>query len=103
MCVQLIREMGPLEEEYGKKGVAFVLVNAYEDEAAGRAFMKADVKGRSWAFADEAALRSLGVHMAPTHILVDRRGRVVWTSSFGSISEGAGAIRKALDSVVKAD
>ena len=101
--MQLIREMGPLEEEYGKKGVAFVLVNAYEDEAAGRAFMQANGKDRPWAFADEAALRSLGVHMAPTHILVDRRGRVAWTSSFGSINEGAGAIRRALASVVTAD
>lgn len=103
MCVELIREMGPLEEEYGKKGVAFLLVNAYEDEAAGRAFMQANGKDRPWAFADEAALKSLGVHMAPTHILVDRQGRVAWTSSFGSLFDGVGSIRKALDSVATAN
>lgn len=100
MCVELIRGMGPLEEEYAKKGVAFLLVNCYEDEAAGRAFMTAEGKDRPWAFADAAALDALGVHIAPTQVVVDREGNVAWTSSFGSIREGVGAFRKALDPVV---
>ena len=102
MCVELIRAMGPLEEEYGKKGVAFLLVNCYEDEASGRAFMAKEGKERHWAFADEAALEALGIHTAPTQVVVDREGRVAWTSSFGSITEGVGAFRKALDPVVAA-
>jgi hypothetical protein len=100
MCVELIRGMGPLEEEYAKKGVAFLLVNCFEDEASGRAFMAAEGKDRPWAFADAAALEALGVHLAPTQVVVDREGRVAWTSSFGSIQEGVGAFRKALDPVV---
>ena len=101
--MQLIRGMGPLEDEYAKKGVAFLLVNSFEDEAAGRAFMAANGKDRPWAFADAAALQALGVHQAPTQVLLDRRGRVAWTSSFGSISRGVDGIRPALESVVKAD
>ena len=100
MCVELIREMGPLEEEYGKKGVAFLLVNCFEDEASGRAFMAAQGKHGRWAFADAAALDALGVHMAPTQVLVDRDGKVAWTSSFSSIREGIPAFRRALDGVV---
>lgn len=100
MCVELIRGMGPVEEEYGKKGVAFLLVNCYEDEASGRAFMAAEGKDRPWAFADAAALEALGVHLAPTQVLVDREGRVAWTSSFSSIHEGVPAFRRALEQVV---
>lgn len=100
MCVELIRGMGPVEEEYGKKGVAFLLVNCYEDEASGRAFMAAEGKDRPWAFADAAALEALGVHLAPTQVLVDREGRVAWTSSFSSINEGVPAFRRALEQVV---
>ncbi len=103
MCVQLIRGMGPLEEEFEKKGVAFLLVNGFEDEASGRAFMAAEGKDRPWAFADAAALEALGVHLAPTQVLVDREGRVAWTSSFSSIREGVPAFRRALERVVAGD
>jgi hypothetical protein len=99
MCVELIRGMGPLEEEYGKKGVAFLLVNCKEDEAAGRAFIAAQGKHGRWAFADDAALDALGVHIAPTQVLVDRDGKVAWTSSFSSIQEGIPAFRRALEKV----
>jgi hypothetical protein len=95
--------MSPLEEEYEKKGVAFLLVNAYDEPASARSFIGGAGKDRPWAFADEAALRALGVHAAPTQVLVDREGRVAWTSSFGTMSEGAGAVRKALDSLLKAN
>jgi hypothetical protein len=93
--------MGPVEEEYAKKGYAFLLVNAFDDAAAARAFMAANGKDRPWAFADEAALKALGVHMAPTQVLVDREGKVAWTSSFGSMSEGLPAVVRALDGVAK--
>jgi hypothetical protein len=100
MCVELIRAMGPVEEEYGRKGVAFLLVNCYEDAAAGRAFMEKEGMDKPWAFADAAALDALGVHAAPTQVVVDREGRVAWTSSFGTLQEGVAAFRKALDPVV---
>jgi len=93
--------MGPLEEEFGRKGVAFLLVNAYDEPASAKAFVDATGKDRPWAVADEAALQALGVHAAPTQVLVDREGRVAWTSSFGTMSEGQVAFRKALESVVK--
>ena len=102
MCVELIRGMGPLEEEYEKKGVAFLLVNCYEDEAKGRAFMAAHGKQGRWAIADAAALDALGVHMAPTQILVDRDGKVAWTSSFSSMQEGIPAFRREIEKVVAA-
>jgi hypothetical protein len=40
------------------------------------------------------------VRMAPCQILLDAQGKVAWTSSFGSFTEGIGGIRKALESVV---
>ena len=94
--------MGPVEAEYERKGVAFLLVNAFDEPASARAFMEKTGKDRPWAFADEKALGALGVHLAPTQILVDAEGKVAWTSSFGSLSEGVGAVRRALDGVAKA-
>ena len=93
--------MGPVEEEYAKKGYAFLLVNAFDEPAPARAFMEKTGKDRHWAFADEAALKALGVKIAPCQILVDREGRVAWTSSFGSMTDGMAAIRRALDGVAK--
>ena len=93
--------MGPAEEEYGKKGVAFLLVNAFDTPEGARKFMESTGKDRPWAFADEKALEALGVHLAPCQILVDKEGRVAWTSSFGTVFDGMEGIRKALDGVVK--
>ena len=90
-----------MEEEYGKKGVAFLLVNAFDEPGPARAFMEKTGKDRPWAFADEKACEALGVHMAPNQILVDRQGRVAWVSTFGSIFEGKEGFRKALDDVLK--
>ena len=61
-----------------------------------------DPAGKPMAFADAAALDALGVHVVPTQVLVDREGRVAWTSSFGSLSEGVGAFRGPLDAVLAA-
>ena len=93
--------MGPVEQEYEKKGVAFLLVNAFDTPEGARKFIEATGKDRPWAFADEAALKTLGVKMAPCQILVDKTGRVAWTSSFGSVFEGVEGIKKALDGVAK--
>ena len=82
--------MSDFEEEYKKKGVEFVAVNAFEDEEAGRAFI-----------ADADALRALGVAMVPAQIIVDREGKVAWVSTMTSISEGADAIREALDDTLR--
>jgi hypothetical protein len=99
--VELIGSMGPVEEEYGKKGVAFLLVNAFDEPAAARALMDKVGKDRPWAFADEKALQALGIHMAPNQVLVDAQGKVAWTCSFGTMFDGMDAIRKALDAVAK--
>lgn len=93
--------MGPVEEEYEKKGVAFLLVNAFDTPEGARKFIEATGKERPWAFADERAVEALGVKMAPCQILVDKTGRVAWTSSFGSVFEGVEGIRKALDETLK--
>ena len=93
--------MGPIEQEYGKKGVAFLLVNAFDEPAGAKAFIEKNGKDRPWAFADETATKALGVKMAPSQILVDRSGKVAWTSSFGSVFEGVEGFRKALDGVAK--
>ena len=94
--------MGPIEQEYGKKGVAFLLVNAFDDAAGARAVIEMVGTDRPWAFADDAAVKALGVKMAPSQILVDKDGKVAWTSSFGSVFEGVEGFRKALDAVAKA-
>lgn len=91
--------MGPLEEEFGKKGVAFLLVNAFEDPAAGRAFAAKEGWKAPVAFADDAALRALGVRAAPSQILVAADGTVAWTSSFSTMMEGIPALRRALEDV----
>jgi hypothetical protein len=94
--------MGPVEEEYAKRGVAFLLVNAFDEPAPARAFMEKTGKDRPWVFADGKAIEALGVHMAPCQILVDAEGRVAWTSSMGTLFGGMEAIRGALDGVAAA-
>ena len=102
MCRELIGSMGPMEEEYEGKGVAFLLVNCQQPEADGRAYISTVEGKRHWAFADDAAMKALGIRTAPAQVLVDREGRVAWTSSFGSLSEGVPAMRRALDGVLAA-
>ena len=46
-------------------------------------------------------LRTLGVKMIPAQIIVDRDGKVAWVSTMTSISEGADAIREALDEALR--
>ena len=89
--------MSDFEEEYRKKGVEFLAINAFEEEAAGRAFIAEAGLDYHWAFADSDTLRALGVEMIPAQIIVDREGRVAWVSSMTSISRGVDAIRDALD------
>ena len=93
--------MGPVEQEYEKKGVAFLLVNAFDTPEGARRVIEETGKERPWAFADEKAVEALGVKMAPCQILVDKTGRVAWTSSFGSVFEGVEGFRKALDETLK--
>jgi len=93
--------MSDFEEEYKKKGVEFVAVNAFEDEEAGRAFIEASDLDYRWVFADADVLRALGVAMIPAQIIVDREGNVAWVSTMTSIGEGADAIREALDDTLR--
>ena len=94
-----MRDMSPREHEYAEKGVEILAVNAFEDPSAGKAFIDGDGADLDlhWAFADDAATEALGVKTVPTQILLDRDGRVLWTSSFSSLTGGADAVFAAID------
>lgn len=95
-----MRDMSPREEEYRAKGVEILAINAFEDPQAGREWIDASGLHFRWAFADAAMTEALGVETVPTQIILDRDGRVAWTSGFTSLMGGADAVYAALDGVL---
>ena len=95
-----MRDMSDREQEYTDKGVEILAVNAFEDRAAGEAFIASSDLPFHWAFADASVTEALGVKTVPTQILLDREGRIVWTSGFTSIMGGAEAVWSAVDDVL---
>lgn len=92
-----MRDMSPREEEYKQKGVEFLAINAFEPPEKGKAFIEASGLHYRWAFADEAATEAFGVSGVPCQMLVDREGRIVWTSSLTTIPGGADVIFEEID------
>lgn len=92
--------MSDREAEYQQKGVEFLAVNAFEDPEAGREWIASSDLHYRWAFADAATLESLGVNATLSQILLDREGKVVWVSDFGSVMSGADSIFDALDAAL---
>jgi len=96
-----MRAMSPREAEYSKKGIEILAINCLEDPQAGKDWIAASGLDLQWAFADEAATQAFGVRTFPTQILLDREGKVVWTSGFASAFEnGADGIFNALDAAL---
>lgn len=89
--------MSDFEEEYRAKGVEFLTINAFEPFEKGKAWAEESGLHFTWLRAEREALEAMGVKGVPTQILLDRDGKVLWTSSFSSIAGGADAIRQALD------
>ena len=92
--------MSPREAEYAEKGVEMLAVNAFEDPAVSKAWIAASDLDRHWAFADESVTDAFGVDTVPTQIILDREGKVVWTSSLSSLMGGADEILARLDEVL---
>jgi len=95
-----MRAMSPHEESYAEKGVVMLAVNAHEDPEQGKAFIASTDLELNWTFADAQALEALGVGMVPTQILLDREGKIAWTSSFTSLMGGADAILEQVDALL---
>jgi hypothetical protein len=95
-----MRDMSERKEEYTAQGVAIVAVNSFEDRQAGRDWIASSGLDYHWAFADKATTDACGVNTVPTQIILDREGKVVWTSGIRSVFAGADAIFEALDNVL---
>ncbi|MHC4820675.1 MAG: peroxiredoxin family protein [Planctomycetota bacterium] len=96
-----MRGMSTFEKEYEDKGVHIVAVNVLEPEADGKAWAASSGLDYDFAWISEADRKALGIEMVPAQVLVDKDGKVVWTSSFTSIAGGPDAVRQALDTVLK--
>ncbi len=92
--------MSPREAEYKAKGVEILAINAFEDVADGKAWIASSDLDLHWAFADESFTSAFGVETVPTQIILDREGKVVWTSSLTSLAGGADELFAALDDVL---
>jgi hypothetical protein len=95
-----MRDMSPREPEYRTKGVEILAINAFEDPQKGREWIASSGLDLQWAFADADATATFGVKSVPTQILLDREGKVVWTSGFGSVTGGADAVFEAIDAAL---
>jgi hypothetical protein len=95
-----MRAMSEFEHEYQEQGVVFVAVNSFEPPERGRAFVDQTDLDYVWWWADRPTCAKLGVQILPTQIVLDRQGKVAWTSSMATLREGAPAIRRVLDEVL---
>lgn len=89
--------MSPREQEYREQGVEFLAINAFEDPQAGRDWIASSGLDYRWVFAGESATEAFGVAAVPTQIILDKQGKVVWTSNVTSLFGGADAVYEALD------
>jgi hypothetical protein len=92
-----MRDMSGREEEYKRKGVEIIAINAFEDPQLGRDWIASSDLHYRWAFADESVTAAFGVESVPAQIILDRDGNVAWTSSLTSLFGGADAVFAALD------
>jgi hypothetical protein len=95
-----MRDMSERHEEYSKKGVEILAINAFEDPEVGKEWIASSGLGYRWAFADEEATTAFGVNTVPTQILLDREGKIVWASGFKSVIGGADAVYEAIDAAL---
>ena len=95
-----MRDMSPRKAEYQDKGVEILAINAFESPQLGRDWIASSDLHYRWAFADEALTEAFGVATVPTQIILDREGKVAWTSNLVSLTGGADAIFEALDGVL---
>jgi len=95
-----MRDMSPREQEYHDKGVEILAINAFEDPADGKQWMATSGLDYRWTFADESVTEALAVNTVPTQIILDREGKVVWTSNVTSVMGGADAVYEALDAAL---
>jgi hypothetical protein len=95
-----MRAMSPREEEYRDKGVEILAINCFEEPQVGKDWIASSGLELSWAFADDEAIQALGVNTFPTQIILDRGGKVVWTSGFSSAFGGPEDVFAALDAAL---
>lgn len=95
-----MRDMSPHESAYKEKGVEMIAVNAFEDPAVSKQWIASSGLDLHWAFASAEVTDAFGVAQVPTQIILDREGKVAWTSSFSSLIGGSDAILAELDALL---
>ena len=89
--------MSEIGREYEGCGVVVLAVNVWDEESAFRAHVEDSGHDLRWVRADDAAVEAFGLKGVPTYVIIDREGRVRWTSGFFSLFRGAAAVRDNLD------
>lgn len=95
-----MRDMSKDKDTYAAKGVEMIAVNAFEDPAVSKEWIASTDLKLNWAFASAAVTEAFGVGQVPSQIIIDREGKVVWTSSLSSLMGGGDAIRAELDALL---
>jgi hypothetical protein len=93
--------MSQIQREYEGRGVVVLAVNVWEEEDAFRAFVEDSEHDLRWVRASDEAVKAFGLRGVPTYVLIDREGRVQWTSGFFSLFRGTAPIRENLDRVLE--
>lgn len=89
--------MSEIEAEYEERGVVFVAVNVFEPKERGLAFVEQTDLDYAWWWADAKSCKAMGIQVIPTQVILNREGRVVWTSDITTLQGGVDAITAALD------
>jgi len=72
----------------------FLAVNAFEPLEQALAFTAKTDLHYTWLRADKQALETLKIKAIPSQIILDRQGKVAWTSSLASLTKGADGVAR---------
>jgi hypothetical protein len=93
--------MSQIQREYEGRDVVVLAVNVWEEEGAFRAYVEGSDHDLRWVRASDEAVKEFGLRGVPTYLLIDREGRVRWTSGFFSLFRGTAPLRENLDRLLE--
>jgi hypothetical protein len=89
--------MSPIKQEFEKRGVEFLAVNVFEEQAPWQKFAAGTDIEMTWLWGGEEAVEKFGVKGLPSLVVLDEDQKVLWRSGLRTaVSEGRD-IRAALE------
>jgi glutaredoxin-related protein len=92
-----MRDMSPIKQEFSRRGVEFLAVNVFEEQAPWREFVAGTEIEMTWLWGGDEAVETYGVKGIPALVLLDEDQKVIWRSGLRTAVSGGRDIREALE------